>query len=165
MPPNDRLQRASAPVLRDVVATTGLRLQVSPWHGPNHDMGYAVHEAGALSNRPVWETYQLASRSGDAIALHPLSDKTLEQPGHGDHDDLVITVASATQGLVQMLLWQRDRDPTWPPCPAHAGRHPLLVLSRQMSWDMTEGVPLVHEDTGATWSCPGGDYTAPIGQL
>ena len=86
MPPDDRLQQCSAPVLRDVGVTTGLHLQVSPWHGRDRDMGYAVHEAGALPSRPVWETFQLITKR-------------------------------------------------------------------------------VLEDMGATWTCPTGDFHAPIGQL
>jgi len=160
-----RLQRASAPVLHDVVATTGLRLQVSPWLGSDRDIGFAVHEAGMVPSRPVWEAAQFLTRGGDAMALHPLPREIPERPGHGDHDDLVIMVAGAAQDLVQMLLWQCHRDPTWPPCPAHAGRHPLEITVRRVSWDMRDAKPFVHEDTGARWSCPSGDVSTPIGQL
>lgn len=165
MPPDDRLQQCSAPVLRDVGVTTGLHLQVSPWHGRDGDMGYAVHEAGALPSRPVWETFQLITKRGDAIGLHPLPREDPQRPGEGDHDDLVITIAGRVQDLVQMLLWQARRDPTWPECPAHPGRHPLRIADRSMSWDMRNGTPFVLEDMGATWTCPTGDFHAPIGQL
>jgi hypothetical protein len=163
VPPNGRLQQCSAPALRDVGATTELHLHVSPWPGRDPSVGYAVHEAGTLPSRPVWETFQLITKGGDAIALHPLPDP--QRPGSGDDDDLVIMFAGAVQDLAQMLLWQRRRDPTWPQCPDHPGRHPLSIEARQMSWDIKNGKPSVHEDTGATWTCPRGDFHAPIGQL
>ena len=165
MPLNDRLQQSSAPVLRDVGVTTGLHLQLSPWHGRDRTVGYAVHEAGTLPSRPVWETFQLITKGGDAFALHPLPLEDPHRPGNGDHADLVIMIAGAVQDLTQMLLWQGRRDPTWPQCPAHPGRHPLRILNRRMSWDLRDGMPFVHEDTGAMWTCPRGDFHAPIGQL
>jgi hypothetical protein len=165
MPLDDRLHECSAPVLRDVRATTGLRLRVSPWHGRDRDMGYAVHEAGTIPGRPVWETYQLITKGGDALALHPLPVEDPQSPGRGDHADLVITIAGAVQDLAQMLLWQGRRDPSWPQCPAHPGRHPLRILNRQMWWQIVQGMPAVHEDTDAMWMCPAGDFHARIGHL
>jgi hypothetical protein len=84
MPADDRLQQCSVPVLRDVGATINLHLQVSPWHGRDTDMGYVVHEAGPLPRRPVWETFQLIERGGDAIALHPLPREDPHRLGYGD---------------------------------------------------------------------------------
>jgi hypothetical protein len=165
MPLDARLDRAAAPVLRDVGATTGLHLQVSPWHGRERDMAYAVHEAGTVPSRPVWEPFQLITKRGDAIGLHPLPREDLDRPGNGDLDDLVITIAGRGQDLVHMLLWQRRRDPTWPPCPAHPGRHPLRIGDRRMLWETRDGKPFVLEDAGATWMCPTGVFTVPIGQL
>lgn len=165
MPPNDRLQQSSAPVLRDVVATTELHLQVSPWHGRDRTICYAVHDAATLPSRPVWETFQLIKKGGDAIALHPFPPEDPQTPGCGDHDDLVIRIAGAVQDLTHMLLWQAGRDPTWPRCPAHPGGHPLRIMGRPLSWNMRNGMPFVLEDPGATWTCPRGDFQAPIGQL
>jgi hypothetical protein len=164
MPPDDRLQECAARVLRDVGATTELRLQVSPWHGRDRDIGYAIHEAGTLPLRPVWETFRLL-KSGDAMALHALPREDPLKPGDGDHHDLVIMIAGTTQQLVQMLLWQARRDPTWPRCPSHRGRHPLCIAGRQMVWEMRDGTPFVSEDTGAMWTCPTGDFQAPVGEL
>jgi hypothetical protein len=165
MQADDRLQLCSAPVLRDVGATTELHLQVSPWHGRDRDMCYAVHPAGTLPRRPVWEAFRLIKNRGDAIALHALPPEDPRKPGDGDHEDLVIMISGAVQDLTQMLLWQGRRDPTWPLCPAHPGRHPLRVVGRQVLWEIWEGMPLVLEDTGAMWTCPTGDFQARIGEL
>jgi hypothetical protein len=152
VPPDDRLQQCSAPVLRDVGATTELHLQVSPWHGRDPDMCYVVHRASTVPSRPVWETYQVITKGGDAIALHPLPLEDTQTPGRGDHADLVIAIAGAVQDLAPMLLWQDRRDPTWPPCPAHPGRHPLRILNRRIVWEMRAGMPFVERDSGATWT-------------
>jgi hypothetical protein len=162
--PSDRLQQWAAPVLRDVAVTTGLRLQVTPWHGRDASIGFTVHENGVVPSRPVWEAFQLISMRGDALALHPLPLEDPHRAGDGDRDN-VITIAQGVQDLTQMLLWQTERDPTWPQCPAHPGLHPLRIRHRQMAWDIRGGRPFVLEDTGAAWMCPRGDAQVPIGEL
>lgn len=160
-----RLEECSAPALRDVTVTTRLRLQVSPWQDSRGGVGYAVHESNALPRRPVWETFRLLDEGSDSMALHPFPAEDLQTPGYGDFTDLVMMIAAGVQDLAQMLLWEQGKDPTWPPCPAHPGRHALRVLMRRMSWSMTNGVPVVGEDSGATWTCPEGDFRTPIGAL
>lgn len=159
-----RLEVCSAPALRDIAATTGLRLQVSPWHDSRSGVGYAVHEASALPRRPVWETFQLLEEEADSMALHPFPAEDPQTPGYGDYNDLVIVIAAGVQDLAQMLLWEQGRDATWPSCPAHPGGHALRVLNRRMSSSIKNGVPAV-DDSGATWTCPKGDFSAPIGTL
>lgn len=165
MSPDVRLAECSAPALRDIAVTTDLRLQVSPWEDSRAGVGYAVHEAGARPRRPVWETFRLLEEGADSMALHPFPSEVPQTPGDGDYSDLVMMIAAGVQDLTQMLLWEHVNDATWPSCPAHPGGHALRVLSRQMSWSMENGVPVVDEDSGATWTCPKGDFRIPIGAL
>ena len=165
MPADDRLNDCAAPALRDVAATTTLRLDVSPWEGTGTEIGYAVHQVGTVPHKPVWGTFRLLEKGADSMALHPFPTQDAVAPGHGDHDDLVAFVADGIQQMTQMLLWQERGDPTWPPCPAHLGGHGLRIEGRRMSWRMHNGLPLILEDTGAAWTCPRGDLRVPIGQL
>lgn len=160
-----RLEECSAPALRDVAVTTRLHLQVSPWQDSRAGVGYAVHEAGALPRRPVWETFRLLEEGADSMALHPFPAEDHQTPGHGDDNDLVMTIAAGVQDLAQMLLWERGQDATWPSCPVHPRGHALRVLDRRMSWSMKDGVPVVDEDSGAIWTCPKDDFRTPIGTL
>lgn len=145
--------------------TTSLRLHVSCWEEGRTGIGFAVHQAGAVPLRPVWETFQLLNKSADSIALHPFPSQDPRAPGDGDQNELVTLVAEGVQQMTQMLLWQQGSNPTWPPCPAHPNGHDLRISPRRMSWTMQNGLPRIHEDTGAAWICPRSDFSTPIGQL
>ncbi len=165
MPIDDRLAECAAPVLRDVTVTTGLRLHISPWEDVRAGIGYAVHPAGVVPQRPVWETFRLLARNADSMALHPFPAESPQEPGYGDRDDLVLQIAGGVQQMTQMLLWQRGSDPTWPRCPDHPGGHDLRVGGRNLSWRVEGGLPVEIEDEGAAWVCPRGDFRVAIGQL
>lgn len=151
--------------LNDVAATTGLRLQVSPWLGKDASIGSVVHETGVRPQRPVWEAYQLLE-NGDGMALHPLGAENWPFFGDNDFDEVVDNIASRMQELVQVVLWQRGLDPTWPPCPAHRGQHPLWTGGRSRSLTGVEdGKSVVVHDTGAIWTCRKGAAVIRIGCL
>lgn len=165
MSADDRLHGCAVPALRDVAVTTALRLDVSLWEEGRADIGFAVHQVGTVPHKPVWETFRLLEKGANCIALHPFPTEDPLSPGDGDHNELVILVADGVQQMTQMLLWQAGSDPTWPPCPAHPGGHDLRIAGRCMSWSMQNGLPRIHEDTGAAWICPRGDFSTPVGQL
>lgn len=161
---DEELVRAAArPVLADITSTTGLHIDLSPWHGDEASIGYVLHEAGVDPATPVWEAYQLLS-GGDGLAMHP--PRFGGDPRYRDDlADVTATVADTAQQLVQVLLWQRGLDPAWPPCPAHGGRHPFRILGRETATSMRDGERVVHEDTGSAWVCPARAAIVPFAAL
>lgn len=161
---SDPLQSCAVAVVSDVAATTGLRIEVSTWVDPQNGIGAVVHEAGTHPAAPVWEAVGCLD-GGDSLAVHPPGRATGLFPHSGDRTDVTTDIASSAQNLVQMLLWQRGLDPTWPPCPEHEGRHPLYVRDRSDLTTTSNGHSITAAHSAARWECPQGTTTIPIGSL
>ena len=152
--------------MRDVAATTRLRVTMTRWTGEDDTIGWVVHPflgTNAGPTRPAWETFHLLE-GADSLALHPLSMAPRSRLGPEDDEDHVLAIAGAAQDLVQMLLWEQGQDTTWPPCPANPDRHPLR-LDRRFGWSGTADAPVREHDTGAVWVCRTGGWQVPVGQL
>lgn len=164
MSQTELVQSCAEAVVSDVTATTDLRIEVTHWVAGDPSIGAVVHEVGTTPKSPVWEAVGCLG-SGDSLALHPPSRADEYFVGQGDRTDVTMTIADAVQQLVQVLLWQRGLDPTWPACSAHHGRHPLRVDSRSVTTTTTNGHPTIESDTGARWTCPLGTTSIVIGDL
>lgn len=64
-----------------------------------------------------------------------------------------------------MLLWERGRDVTWPPCPEHSGRHPLRVDATSDVLTSDLKLPGVEPELRCRWVCPEGTFAVPLGSL
>lgn len=127
MSDTELVQSCAEAVVRDVTAATSLRIELSRWVDTENGIGAIVHEADTHPTAPVWEALGCLD-GGDNPAVHPPSRPTEFFPDSGNRTEVTIDIADAAQHLVQVLLWQRGLDPTWPPCPEHEGRHPLRVI-------------------------------------
>ena len=56
-------------MVRDVAATTRLRIEMSTWIALEIGIGAVLYEAGARPNAPVWEAAECLD-GGDSLALH-----------------------------------------------------------------------------------------------
>lgn len=156
------MQSCAEAVVRDVMATTDLRIEVSNWVDSEKLIGAIVHEAGTRPTAPVWEAVGYLD-GGDSLAVHSPGLATDLFPNSGDRTDVTFDIASSAQNLVQMMLWQRGLDPTWPSCPEHGGRHPLLVRDRSDLSITSNGYSITQADSAARWECPGGRRPSPSG--
>lgn len=151
-------------VVRDVAATTSVSVELSMYADPDNGIGAVVHETGTHPSAPVWEAVGYLN-GGDSLAVHQPSRPTELWPNSGSRTEVTDDIANAAQNLVQVLLWRRGLDPTWPLCPEH-GRHPLYVRERTELTTGREGHSLLGEaDSAARWECPEGTTTIPIGSL
>lgn len=142
------------PLDEDVQATTPVQIAITEWSDPAKGVGAVVHEAGRTPTQPVWEVVGML-RLGDCLALHPVGSADIK-PLSRRNATVTVAIADQVQDLVQILLWTRGADPTWPPCPEHTGRHPLRVTQRAQS-----GADL----HSPAWCCPHGSFEIPIGSL
>ncbi|WP_155892906.1 hypothetical protein [Intrasporangium chromatireducens] len=159
----EHLQACGEALVRDAAATVGVRLVVSEWVDSEAGIGAVVHEAGLQPESPVWDARGLLD-GGDSLALHPASRPTEYFPERGRDTEVTTSIADAVQMLVQILLWERGIDPTWPACPDHGGRHPLLARHSPPHRRM-EGAAVGSPDASARWECPEGVTSIEIGTL
>jgi hypothetical protein len=162
MPDIDLMQECADAVTRDVAATTSLHISLSTWLDPENGIGAVVHEVGARPTSPVWEASGCLE-GGDCLAVHPPTVSAGPFPDMGPSTEVTISIADATQNLVHVLLWERGLDPTWPPCPAHHGEHPLRARSSH-SPPRASG-PAAPGVSTASWQCPSGATSITIGKL
>lgn len=159
----EHLQSCGQSLVRDAATTAGVRVVVSEWIDPKAGIGAVVHEVGLQPESPVWDAHGLLG-GGDSLALHPAAGPTEQFPEKGSDTEITTSIADAVQMLVQILLWERGLDPTWPACPEHGGRHPLLARHstrpRQNERE-SAGSP----DSSARWECPEGVTRIEIGAL
>jgi hypothetical protein len=85
-------------------------------------------------------------------------------PEIGGSADVVVMVADAAQDLVNLLLWERGSDPSWPACPEHHGAHPLRARFASDARGLG-GETATVADSVARWECPMGSTSIPIGHL
>jgi len=159
----EHLQLCGQGPVGDAAATAGVRVAVSEWIDPKAGIGAVVHAVGLKPHSPMWDAHGLLGE-GDAIALHPAARPAKQFPEKGSDTEVTIAIADAVQMLVQVLLWQRGLDPTWPACPEHRGRHPLVARhATPRRRHELESAGLL--DASARWECPEGDTSIEIGTL
>jgi hypothetical protein len=121
------LVRAFEPVLRDLrsAAITPVRIEDSDWSGD--------------PDRPAAMLWGSHGGQGVAVAT-ALSDV-----------ERTVSVADQVQEWAIEELWARGASTSWPACPSHPARHPMLALvSGGEAW----------------WGCPADRTTVtPIGAL
>lgn len=164
MSDTELIQACAEAVVRDVTATTGLRIELSSWVDPENGIGAVVHEAGLHPTTPVWEAVGCLD-GGDSLALHPPSRPSRFIPESGNRTDVTIDIARSAQDLAQVLLWQRGLDPTWPACPEHQGRHPLRAVHLSDTARASHEPASAPVSSAARWECPDGTTSIPIGTL
>lgn len=164
MSDTELMQSCAEAVVRDVTATTSLRIELSRWVDPDNGIGAVVHEAGTHPRAPVWEALGCLD-GGDSLGVHPPSRPTEFFPDSGNRTEVTIDIADAAQHLVQVLLWQRGLDPTWPPCPEHEGRHPLRVVHHPVPTTTRNVQSTTQANLAARWECPAGTTTIHVGKL
>ncbi len=143
--------------------TVGLGIELSVWVDPENGVGAVVHEVGVNPQTPVWEAVGWVN-GGDCFAVHPPSPPTEAFPQSGNRTEVTYDLADAGQQLVQVVLWQRGLDPTWPRCPEHHGQHPLRPAIASLTTDGDTSARST--ETGqARWECPLGHTSIPIGEL
>lgn len=98
----DEAGEAFAPLLRDVAATTDLRLSIE----------HATSDDGA----PVLKVSTVRGGGAAWIWLHDCEDS---------HECMALA-ADAVQELMIEELWRHGRS-NWPVCPAHPTTHPMEV--------------------------------------
>ena len=149
----------AAPVLRDVRATAPFVVSVSR----------APREAGIRPRRSICEAASLVVLVWEAHALLAGGDGILVAVGEvsggadpsTDTVDIALQLATATSDFVNVELWQRGSDPTWPPCPIER-THIMVPRPRSTTRDR-DG--LVTDDSGATWTCSTCDEQVEFGRL
>ncbi|MEW1953624.1 hypothetical protein [Terrabacter sp. NPDC080008] len=159
----EHLQARGEALIRDASATAGVRVVVSEWVDSEVGIGAVVHEMGLRPVSPVWDAHGLLD-IGDSLAIHPASRPTKYFPEKGSDTELTTSIADAVQMLVQILLWERGIDPTWPACPEHGGRHPLLARHASPH-RTTEDESAGPSGASARWECPEGVTSIEIGAL
>jgi hypothetical protein len=157
------LQSCAMTVLRDVDATTRLHVTLSEWIDADNGIEAVIHEVGVQPTRPVWEAVGCLS-GGDGLAVHPPVRPSEGFPEIGGSADVMVMVADAAQDLVNLLLWERASDPSWPACPEHHGAHPLRARVASDARVLRGGTATV-ADSVARWECPTGSTSIPIGHL
>lgn len=164
MSENNVLRSCAETVETDVATTTDLRVEVSRWVDPDNGIGAVIYEVGSDPRSPVWEAVEWLT-GGDSFALHPPACLEDHVSGLGDVADVTRTIADGVQQLVQVLLWRRGLDPTWPPCPEHQGLHPLRVERGVVAMAVSFGRPIDESGSWARWACPQGTTTIAVGSL
>ncbi len=162
----DFLRSCAHSVFRDVARTTALEVALSEWDDPDNGIGAVLHEVAVQPEHPAWETVGYLG-AGDCLALHPTRHGSWTHPTFGDLTRFQTTtdIVDATQQLVLMLLWQRGLDATWPPCPEHAGIHPLRVGLNPVALQTNLEMPSAGVEPASVWVCPVGDTELPVGSL
>lgn len=149
----------------DVERTTGIRLVLTPWDDPVEGVAALVHTDTERPTHAVWEAVGLlGSRAG--LALHPPRPNPTGRPspdGNLSALDAARDVADVAQQVTQMSLWERGSDPTWPPCPAHDGAHPVWPRLDIPPWDGHDRPD--HPVAPVRWTCLSGGGSIPGGAL
>lgn len=101
-------------VLSDVAVDGGVQLTYEPIDHPEADIGCLIYPGCERPLPPfaLYEPYREYTWLGFRQRVYSKSD-------------VIEALASEVQTLVQLERWMSAVDPTWPPCPAHSGRHPL----------------------------------------
>ncbi len=158
----ERLRSCGQALVRDAAATAGVRVDVSEWIDAGAGIGAVVHEVGQRPESPVWDAHGLLL-GGDSLAMHTTVRPSKQFPEMGSDAEITTSMADTVQMLVQILLWERGTDPTWPACPEHDGRHPLLARHARLPGQEAERVGYSH--LSARWECPAGVTSIEIGTL
>lgn len=158
----DLLQSYAEGVVRDAAATAGLRVAVSEWLGPDNGIGAVIHEVGVHPTSPVWEAFVWLN-GGDCLAIHPPARLATHFSEEASRTEVTVAIADTAQNLVQVLLWVRGLDPTWPPCPEHGGQHPRARHPSTPQMRERESTGPAH--SMARWECPEGSTSIPIRKL
>jgi len=110
------------------------------WDGP--PAGHA--QASRTVLRLVFYPGSEQAFAPGGLGLLPNKESTVVQAGDTEPVEFIIQdVATAVAELVQLTLYARGQDPTWPPCSIHEGRHPLEPDSVAMNGDGAEVVSWV----------------------
>jgi hypothetical protein len=118
-------------VIDEVHRTTPLRMAfaLAPWYdnGADEDNGnvYGVVHVADSPPDPA-EPAQYGNAPDPTRMTHAVFTWDRDMNGHQvTFEEMLVLVAGLASGLVQVGLWGMRLNPSWPPCPEHAGRHPL----------------------------------------
>ncbi|QCW49780.1 hypothetical protein FE634_04010 [Nocardioides dongxiaopingii] len=156
-------------LMRDVHVTTPVRLAfaAAPWFADDGDGSTpdgVIHLADMTPSRDPDAPFGAAADFNQTVFTWQ------RDRGASLEDALVEAAWGGLEAVVQVALWSRGLDPTWPPCLEHAGHHPLRAVAEDL--EIRQSADHVVAQS-ATWRChqpvenqvAWGETAIPIGRL
>lgn len=148
-----RLEALARVVIDDVHRTTPLRLAFShaPWVFADEE-GETVWGVVHLATQPPDEAADpcFGNAQDPTRMTHAVFSWDTDMGHLAPFDEMLVEVADRVSGIVQVGLWRTGLDPSWPPCPEHAGRHPLRPVREPLGEVAPTDRPV---PMTATWRC------------
>lgn len=145
-------------VLTDVHRTTPIRLEFSPapWFDSRPSRNAPKTVFGAIYLASAGPTKDPDAYDGVASDFEQVIFSWADGKGWSadTFDSVVVEVADQVASLIQVTQWGDGRSPSWPPCPEHAGQHPLQVVGEQLE-DPHPDRPI---RLAAQWRCDPGVF-------
>lgn len=160
-------------LIRDVHATTPVRLAFAP--APWFDDGEGRSRCGVIHLAELEPNRDPHAPLGAATDFNQTVFTWQRGRASSLEDALVDAAWGGLEAVVQIALRSRGLDPSWPPCPEHAGRHPLRavtedreirrsadhLVAQSATWRCRQPIVELNGDEQAGW-----ETTAiPIGRL
>ncbi len=161
------LEAVAQILMRDVHATTPVRLAFAPAPWFDDDGGEVSSTYGVIHLAELAPSRDRHAPFGAAIDFSQTVFSWRRDRDDSSLEDALVDAAwGGLEGVVQVALWSRGLDPTWPPCPEHAGRHPLRAVAEALEIRRSADHVVAQS---ATWRChqpivePNGDQQAGWG--
>ncbi len=165
------LEAVAQVLMRDVHATTPVRLAFAPAPWFDDDSAEGSSTYGVIHLAELAPSQDPHAPLGAATDFNQTVFTWQRDRDASSLEDALVDAASfGLEDVVQVALWSRGLDPTWPPCPEHAGRHPLRAVAEDLEIRRSADHVVAQS---ATWRChqpvddqAGWGTTAiPIGRL